>query len=271
MSLLAGIAAWSEFAFGLLLLAVQVLAHESGFWLGRRRTERGAAQPESVGVVVGAMLALLAFVLALTLTFANTRFVERRAGTLAEANAISTAWLRAHAVGEPQAVEIARLLESYTNLRRAYVRAGTNRGEIDEIERGTSALQAKIWGHMAEIARERRDPMAVSLMAALNETFDMTATVRFAHELRLPAALFWGLISMLVLGMGALGYQMGLRKSRTHAVAGVLAVMWTAVIVGILDLSTARIGRIRTSAVVYDWTLEGFQNAIETPPLSENR
>ena len=35
-----------------------------------------------------------AFVLALTLSFANTRFSERRAGTLAEANAIGTAWLR---------------------------------------------------------------------------------------------------------------------------------------------------------------------------------
>jgi hypothetical protein len=49
--------------------------------------------------VVGGMLSLLAFVLALTLSFANTRFSERVEGTLAEANAIGTAWLRAEAIG----------------------------------------------------------------------------------------------------------------------------------------------------------------------------
>jgi hypothetical protein len=40
------------------------------------------------------MLGLLAFVLALTLSFANSRFSERIQGTLNEANAIGTAWLR---------------------------------------------------------------------------------------------------------------------------------------------------------------------------------
>jgi hypothetical protein len=60
------------------------------------------------------MLSLLAFVLALTLSFANTRFSERVEGTLAEANAIGTAWLRAEAIGHVRGPEIAKLLEEYT-------------------------------------------------------------------------------------------------------------------------------------------------------------
>jgi hypothetical protein len=34
----------------------------------------------------------------------------------------------------------------------------------------------------------------------------------------------------------------------------------------ILDLSAARMGNLRTSAAVYDWTLQGFSGAIRIPP-----
>src|SRR5690349_10338416 len=98
MTILAAIAAWSIVAFGLLLLAIQLLAHEAGFWIGKRHRARAESQFEGVGVVVGGMLGLLGFVLALTLSFANDRFAERRTGSLAEANAIGTAWLRATAI-----------------------------------------------------------------------------------------------------------------------------------------------------------------------------
>jgi hypothetical protein len=99
MTTIAAIANWSVFAFALLLFVAQMLAHEVGYWLGsRRRAHGGEVQAEGVGVVVGGMLSLLAFVLALTLSFANSRFSERVEGTLAESNAIGTAWLRAEAI-----------------------------------------------------------------------------------------------------------------------------------------------------------------------------
>ena len=105
-------------------------------------------------MVVGGLLGLFAFVLALTLSFANTSFSERRAGTLAEANAIGTAWLRAQAIGGPRGGEIARLLEQYIHLRIDFIRAepaGRNR----DLNRRTNALQTQIWGHAWAIVRER--------------------------------------------------------------------------------------------------------------------
>src|ERR1700756_3995130 len=98
MSVLVAIANWSVIAFALLLWVAPMLAHEAGYWIGSRRRARGGeVQAEGVGVVVGGTLSLLAFVLALTLSFANSRFSERVEGTLSEANAIGTAWLRAEA------------------------------------------------------------------------------------------------------------------------------------------------------------------------------
>ena len=75
MMLLGAIAAWSLFAFGALLFAIQLAAHEIGFWLGRRRAERHeGGVNDGVGVLVTGLLGLLAFVMALTLNFASDRF-----------------------------------------------------------------------------------------------------------------------------------------------------------------------------------------------------
>ena len=75
MELLADIAAWSLLAFGFLLFLSQVLAHEIGYWLGRRPLASNVpSQAEGVGLVVGGLLGLLAFVLALTLSYGSARF-----------------------------------------------------------------------------------------------------------------------------------------------------------------------------------------------------
>jgi hypothetical protein len=268
MTMLAGIADWSVLAFALLLLVVQMLAHEAGYWLGYRRNARGGeVQAESVSVVVGGMLGLLAFVLALTLSFANTRFTERIEGTLAEANAIGTAWLRAEAIGHVRGAEIARLLEEYAQLRRDYVSEERDQAAIDELNRRTNALQSKMWGHMAAVVRERPDPVCASLMAALNDAFDQATAERFAYSLRLPSPIFWLLLGMTLLSTAALGYQLGLRARRVHILVLFLTLMWTAVIVEILDLASPRIGALRAGTAAYDWTVQGFKGGLQIPPL----
>ena len=71
--------------------------------------------------------------------------------------------------------------------------------------------------------------------------------------------------------MAALGYQLGLRGQKSHILATLLTAVWTAVIVVILDLSAPRLGTIRNSVEVYDWTLEGFKGGLLIPPLPASR
>jgi hypothetical protein len=217
------------------------------------------------------MLALLAFVLALTLSFANSRFAERREGTLAKANAIGTAWLRAEAIGDPHGAEIARLLEEYAQVRMDFVGAGRDSNAIDRLNQRTNALQSEIWGNLAAIVRVQPNPVSTSLMAAVNDTFDMTTAERFAFELRLPPQIFWLLISMTLLSMAALGYQLGLRGRSVRVMVVLLTVMWTLVIVDILDLASARLGSFRTGTAAYEWTLQGFRSGVPIPPLTGSR
>jgi hypothetical protein len=261
------IAAFSSLAFAALLFAVQAAAKEIGYRLGARRRNDGETPPEGVGVVVGGMLGLLAFVLALTLSFANARFQERREGTLAEANAIGTAWLRAHAVEEPRGAEIARLLEDYTRLRIAFVQATVNTPNLAEVTARSNALQTVMWGHLTAILRERRDPVAAALMTALNDTFDLATSERFAFALPLPSQLFWLLVGMSCFSMASLGYQLGLRGGALRGLSFVLIGMWTATMTIILDLGAARVGDIRVGTAAYEWTLQSFQGGVPIPPL----
>src|SRR5262249_26191813 len=212
-----------------LLLFAQLVAHEVGFLVGRRQAERRDVPGEGIGVLVGGLLGLLAFVLALTLSFASERFSERRAGTLAEANAIGTAWLRAEAIGHPRGAEIARLLEDYARVREEFVRAGRDRAFIDELNRRTTAMQSAIWGHLTAIVRDPPNRVSTSLMPALNEMFDMSTVARFAFNFRLPPQIFWLLLAMTFLGMGALGYQLGLRGQSVRWLVVMLCAMWTLV------------------------------------------
>jgi hypothetical protein len=257
MEVLGQLAAWSLIAFGLLLFATQVAAREFGYRLGQRHNAlRGTGDAEGVGLITTGMIGLLGFVLALMLSFGSTRFDERRQGTLDEANAIGTAWLRAEALGNPSGSQIAKLLKDYVAVRRDYIQADRVPSELRAINQRSTKLQQEIWSELTKVVRERPDPAAVALMSALNDVFDRGTSERFAHDNRIPESLFWLLMVLAHLSMGALGYQLGLKGQRSHVLASLLTAVWTAVIVVILDLSAPRLGAIRTSVDVYDWVLE---------------
>jgi hypothetical protein len=253
-------------ALGAVLFLLQAAAREVGYLLGRRRVRRGGREGESVATIVGGMIGLLAFVLALTLSFANERFQERRNGALAEANAIGTAWLRAHTVAHPRGEEIARLLADYLRLRAEYIRAPADLAAVAPITTRTNALQGEIWGHMVMLAEERRDAMVESLQRSLNEAFDLTTAERFAFDFRLPREFFWLLVAMTVVSMGALGFQLGLRGTPLRVLSLALIAMWTSVVITILDLGAARLGSFQTGTQAHEWTLQGFEGGIPRPP-----
>lgn len=258
------LAVWSLPAFGVTLFALEIVSKEIGIWIAARYTRKATSSPEGVGVVVASMMGLLAFVLALTLSFASTRFNERLDGAIQEANAIGTSWLRAKAIGDPSGDDIARKLEDYTRLRADFIHAPAAVSDLDIISRRTADLQSGIWSDITAIVRRRPDPIAQSLMSSINQTFDATSTMRFAFEKRLPGGLFWLLIGMTCLSMGALGFQLGQRGRPLRLLGALLAAMWATVIVDIIDLAASRLGLFRTSTAPYEWTLESFQSG--APP-----
>lgn len=182
---------------GVLLAVVTTLATaavEGGNRIGRWRhawaVEERAAP---VGAMVGTILGLLAFLLAFTFGLVATRFEARRQIVLNEANAIGTAYARTNLLPEPQRGESGRLLREYVDVRL----------------RG--AAEGQLWAQAVQAAERQPGPITALYLQALGETMDLHAKRlhRVARD-RIPFGIWFGLLMLTLLGMGATGYQSGL-------------------------------------------------------------
>jgi hypothetical protein len=264
------LAAYSLVALGAVMLALQFAALSIGHRIGRfnaRRLPASDKDPtEGVGIVVGGLLGLLAFTLGLTISTATARFEDRRRTALDEANAIGTAWLRAEAIGHPRGHEIGRLLETYAQHRVAWLTAPRDSAVLARASAETSRLQTLMWGHAAAITRERPDPVVAGLQAALNETFDLATSQRWAFLGQIPNELPWLLLGLTFASMGGIGYQWGL-KGRWHPMAATLLLLaWSGCLVLVADLSNPRVGWVRVDPAAYLWTIQGMQGGVPIPP-----
>jgi hypothetical protein len=240
------------------LVAIQTVSAMIGIWCGRRLAGDAPPRAEATGLVSGGVLGLTAFVLALTLSFGTGRMSERRAGALEEANAISTAWLQASALPDPQAAQIVASLEDYAQARLDFALADFGSPDIATLSAKTDGLQSQIWAEMTALLAVRTDPHTVSLMNAINHVFDMTASERLSLSSGMPPRLVDILIAMICISAAVVGFQMGLKKQWAPVLVGLLFTVWSAVIVTVLDFGAPRLGGFRTVTDPYVWTIESF-------------
>ena len=104
----------STWQLALVLVSIMLGATILGLWLGSRVSERRENLRDPLGVVQGALLTLVALVLAFGLAMAVGRHDARRAAVVDDANAIGTAYLRAQTLSEPERGLSLQLLRDYT-------------------------------------------------------------------------------------------------------------------------------------------------------------
>ncbi|MHB9139642.1 MAG: hypothetical protein ACYC4Q_09590, partial [Victivallaceae bacterium] len=104
--------------FYVLSVAIVFVSAMTGFRIGKNLRLRKKGQSEApIGTIVGAMLGLLAFILAFTFGMAASRFDVRKNLLLDETNAIGTAFLRADFLPSPQRQDTRMLLKKYVDIR----------------------------------------------------------------------------------------------------------------------------------------------------------
>lgn len=155
--------------FVMTLVAV-LLSVEIGYrWADRRQARhRGEVEPP-ISAMVGATLALLAFLLAVTFGIASDAFHDRKLAVVDEANAIRTSYLQTALIPEPQRQNIRKLLYEYTNQRLHWV-------GLQDIPPSRSAikLQSLIWKETAIVGHKSSDIVAL-FVESMNHTFDLRA------------------------------------------------------------------------------------------------
>jgi len=125
----------------LLIFAALLGATAFGIFLGHRARHLSESLKEPFGILQGALLGLVGLLLAFGLSLAVSRYEDRRANVVTEANAIGTAYLRAQTLPEPIRSRSLDLLVRYTQtaIRVAdHVRAAPARSKPSHPRSGSS-------------------------------------------------------------------------------------------------------------------------------------
>jgi hypothetical protein len=227
------------------LFVVTLAFYELGYRIGRWRERRASGEISGpTGMIVGSILALMAFLLAIAMGMAADRFDTRRGLVLQEANAIGTTLLRAGYVPEPHSTQLEALLREYVPLRIV-----DDQEELQAQIARSVEIHDEMWTIAEELARESGErPVVAIFIESLNETIDLhTSRVTAGLYARVPPTVIWFLVAGVVLSVAMVGYNAGLTGRRSTITAVMLAVVLSAVVALVVDLDRPAEGVIRTS------------------------
>jgi hypothetical protein len=239
---------------GAAMLAALLLAHEVALRLGRR--VRGKiARGETRGYLVSSALALLGLLMGFTFNAAQERYRLRQDLLVAEANALSTTYLRFQLLDLPYRETLSRELLAYAEIRVRFGDAHTP-AEIERNARQAGALQAKIWRDLSPALRSNPVPtLNLGLLQTVNETFDLAEARRAARETRVPVAILRALLACSLTVAAILGYTEAFERRDTVVLLGVLLLLTLAFCL-ILDVDSPVSGTVRINQASLQRTLE---------------
>jgi hypothetical protein len=250
-------------AIFVLFAIVSLICYEVGFRLGRWWQDREPGEQEGpTGVIVGGLLGLMAFLLAITMGMASERFDTRRALVMEEANAIRAAYLQADYLPPTSGDELKGLLSEYAPRR---IPSNDRMVVLAEIREG-QVLRDRMWAIEAAAAQSG---YSADLMSSLGDTLTEVATVAERREIaglhaRVPETVMWVLLIGSVLSLGMLGYSAGLTRRRSFMTAVILIIALGAVTALVIDLDRPQDGFLTVSqralVDVVEW-IEGQQAA----------
>jgi hypothetical protein len=256
---------WHQLSIGLLLLSGMFAGVLAMLETGRRirlRQKARHAEGAGLGTVDGAVFGLMGLLIAFTFSGAASRFDQRRALIVEEANDIGTAYLRLDLLAPESQPVLRQKFRDYLDARLAAYRAlpdmNAARGELER----STALQKEIWA--AAVAATPRAPTpqaAMLLLPALNAMIDITTTRTAATRMH-PPVLIFVLLGVLALVCSLLaGYGMAASGARSWVHILSFAVVVTMTVYLIVDLEFPRLGLIRVSA--FDQVLADVRQSME--------
>lgn len=228
--------------WGIFLLQVLVTlgSIEAGQWLGIRRSRLPEHESESaVGAVSGAVLALLAFVLALTFGAAASRFDLRRDALMGDVTAIQTTYMRAGLVPDPYRTITRSLLRDYVELR---MNMGDVYGDPDQVRAlrsRTSALTHMIWAQAEDLAaKDQNDINAIFSEGVTDMVEYQNKRIAFGSHFRIPTFVWVILVLSSCISMFIMGFQFGLSGKRSFPSQLALVLTFALVVQLIYDLDS---------------------------------
>jgi len=215
-----------------------------GFRLRSRVNENNdLGSTGDLGAINGALLGLLAMLLAFTFSMANSRYDTRRELVIEEANAIGTVILRTDIYPDSMRTLLRSHLKDYVDARIAFYQAGMDIEKMLNLFDKAGEISGKVWSIAATYAKQDNITTRTSeLIPALNAMIDITTTRRAAGESTIPDSIMYFLFALCFCSAFLLGYD---RKNKFDLIVVVgFALMLSATVFTIIDLDRPRGGLI---------------------------
>jgi hypothetical protein len=198
-------------AVAAIVLAIVIGATAAGYLIGLYMREHSEKLREPFGVLQGALLGVVALLLAFGLTLAIGRYEDRRAATVTEANAIETAYLRAQLTAEPQRGRSLILFRRYANLALLISHERPASPAMRVTTAAENDVQRRLWDLGGESIT--RAPVASAprlYIDSLNAMFDAQSARLAALTNRVPGAVLALEVAFASVALGLLAVHISL-------------------------------------------------------------
>lgn len=230
---------WGIFA---LQVIVTLASIEAGQWLGTRRARLPENERESeaaVSAVSGAVLALLAFVLALTFGAAASRYDLRRDALMGDVNAIQTTYMRAGLVPDPYRTLTRSLLRDYVEVRMNVGDVYGDPEQLRVLRSRTAALTSMLWSQAEELAAKDSNDIYALFSEGITDMVEyQNKRVAFGSNFRIPTFVWIILVLSSCISMFTMGFQFGITGRRSFPSQLALVLTFALVIQLIYDLDS---------------------------------
>lgn len=189
----------------ILSLLVMLLATEAGNALRKNVSALNREEREDFNVVLGAVLTLLGLLIGFSFSMAISRYDQRKNYEEAEANAISTEYVRADLLPAADAAKVRELLKHYID-KRVLFYTTRDSAQLTRINTETLELQNQLWSAVRPGAAH---PLLASILtiAGMNDVLNSEGYTQAAWWNRIPVSA-WALMAMIAIVCNLLiGYE----------------------------------------------------------------
>jgi len=232
------------FVIACILFVLIIFSYLMGHMLRARKVKRNLTfASDELGTVSGALLGLLALLLAFTFGMSNSRFDTRRQLAVEEANAIGTALLRTEIYPDSIRAILRSRLKEYVEERIAFCQSGTDIPKMVEAHYQSEAIGKEIWTLAADYARTDDITTRTSeLLPALNAMIDIVTTRRAAGEANIPVSILYFLLMLSLAVSFLLGYERRIKIDWIIVIS--FSLMLSMTVFTIIDLDRPRSGLV---------------------------
>ena len=228
--------------FGMILVAIEV-GHRFG---EAQRTRYSESCRSHVSGILAGSVGLLALMLSFTFSMAVARFDQAKVRTVAEANAVGTAFLRSQTLGADDAKAAGQMFSRYVVALQVLYGSGVDEDAFLASIPEMSKVQGELWRHGTEVSRRHPDMVPTGIyLQSLNEMIDEAGRRLSFLEYRIPETIYALLTIITLLTFCLAGFAAGLADARRFVSNSILALMVSIVFLVIVDLERPRRGLIQ--------------------------